>query len=166
MSGHAFMCTRRCHPFECQAPSCACWRLPEPTPGGADSRRPGVGLAPRPQALPVPAQLPLWFYVLHSTACASVVCISVDPSVVGRDWSPVSSNKARGYCCRTPGDHRAPLQPSERGVQPRREEEEEKKNYPPAVARAVWSGRCWLRARCRCAALLVLVLSSALAMPN
>jgi hypothetical protein len=22
------------------------------------------------------------------------------PSVVGRDWSPVSSNKARGYCCR------------------------------------------------------------------
>ena len=43
--------------------------------------------------------------------CASVVGVSVDPSVVGRDWSPVSSNKARGYCCRTPGDHRAPLQP-------------------------------------------------------
>jgi hypothetical protein len=31
--------------------------------------------------------------------------VSVDPSVVGRHWSPVSSNKARGYCCRTPGDH-------------------------------------------------------------
>jgi hypothetical protein len=29
----------------------------------------------------------------------------VELSVVGRDWSPVSSNKARGYCCRTPGDH-------------------------------------------------------------
>jgi hypothetical protein len=28
--------------------------------------------------------------------------------------------------------------------------------YPPAVAWAVWSGRCWLRARCRCAALPVL----------
>jgi hypothetical protein len=27
--------------------------------------------------------------------------ISMGPSVVGRDWSPVSSNKARGYCCRT-----------------------------------------------------------------
>jgi hypothetical protein len=33
--------------------------------------------------------------------CASVVGISMGPSVVGRDWSPVSSNKARGYCCRT-----------------------------------------------------------------
>jgi hypothetical protein len=34
--------------------------------------------------------------------CASVVVISMGPSVVGRDWSPVSSNKARrGYCCRT-----------------------------------------------------------------
>jgi hypothetical protein len=43
--------------------------------------------------------------------CASVVGVSVGPSVVGRDWSPVSSNKARGYCCRTPGDHWAPLQP-------------------------------------------------------
>ena len=43
--------------------------------------------------------------------CASVVGVSLDPSVVGRDWSPVSSNEARGYCCRTPGDHRAPLQP-------------------------------------------------------
>jgi hypothetical protein len=30
-----------------------------------------------------------------------VVGISMEPSVVGRDWSPVSSNKARGYCCRT-----------------------------------------------------------------
>jgi hypothetical protein len=30
---------------------------------------------------------------------------------LGRDWNPVSSNKARGYCCRTPDDHRAPLQP-------------------------------------------------------
>jgi hypothetical protein len=36
---------------------------------------------------------------------ASVVGASVDPSVVGRDWSPASCNKARGYCCRTPGDH-------------------------------------------------------------
>jgi hypothetical protein len=27
------------------------------------------------------------------------------PSVVRRDWSPVSPNKARGYCCRTPGGH-------------------------------------------------------------
>jgi hypothetical protein len=43
--------------------------------------------------------------------CASVVGVSVEPSVVGRDWSPMSSNKARGYCCRTPGGHRAPLQP-------------------------------------------------------
>jgi hypothetical protein len=25
----------------------------------------------------------------------------MEPSVVGRDWSPVTSNKARGYCCRT-----------------------------------------------------------------
>ena len=30
--------------------------------------------------------------------CASVVGVSMDPSVVGRDWSPASSNKARGYC--------------------------------------------------------------------
>jgi hypothetical protein len=44
--------------------------------------------------------------------CESVMSVSVGPSVVGRDWSPVSSNKARGCCCRTPGDHhRAPLQP-------------------------------------------------------
>ena len=43
--------------------------------------------------------------------CASVVGVSVDPPVVGRDWSPVSCNKARGYCCRTPGGHFAPLQP-------------------------------------------------------
>jgi hypothetical protein len=28
--------------------------------------------------------------------------------------------------------------------------------YPPAVAWAEWSGRCWLRVHCRCAALLVL----------
>jgi hypothetical protein len=28
--------------------------------------------------------------------------------------------------------------------------------YPPAVAWAVWSGRCWLRVHCHCAALLVL----------
>jgi hypothetical protein len=33
--------------------------------------------------------------------CASVVGISMEPSVVGRDWSPVSSDKARGCCCRT-----------------------------------------------------------------
>jgi hypothetical protein len=33
--------------------------------------------------------------------CASVVGISMEPSVVGRGWSPVSSNKARGYRCRT-----------------------------------------------------------------
>jgi hypothetical protein len=37
--------------------------------------------------------------------CASVVGVSVGPSVVGRDWSPMSSKKARGYCCRTTGDH-------------------------------------------------------------
>jgi hypothetical protein len=40
-----------------------------------------------------------------------------------------------------------------------------KKGHPPAVARAVWSGRCWLRARCRFraeGALPVLVLSSTL----
>jgi hypothetical protein len=36
------------------------------------------------------------------------------------------------------------------------EEEEEDEVVTPAVARAVWSGRCWLRARCRCAALPVL----------
>jgi hypothetical protein len=29
-----------------------------------------------------------------------------------------------------------------------------RRSYPPAVARAVWSGRCWLRVRCRCAVLL------------
>jgi hypothetical protein len=28
-------------------------------------------------------------------------------------------------------------------------EDWERRNYPPAVARAVWSDRCWLRARCR-----------------
>jgi hypothetical protein len=46
---------------------------------------------------------PSHYYYAHT--CASVVGVSVDPSVVGRDWSPVSSNKARGYCCRTPGEH-------------------------------------------------------------
>jgi hypothetical protein len=35
----------------------------------------------------------------------SVSRVSVDPSVVGRDWSPVSSKKARGCCCQTPGGH-------------------------------------------------------------
>jgi hypothetical protein len=42
------------------------------------------------------------------------VGVSVGPSIAGRDWKPgVSCNKAaRGYhCCRTPGDHRAPLRP-------------------------------------------------------
>jgi hypothetical protein len=43
--------------------------------------------------------------------CASALGVSADPPVVGRDWSPVSSNKARGYCCRTTGEHCAPLQP-------------------------------------------------------
>jgi hypothetical protein len=36
---------------------------------------------------------------------ASAVGVLVDPLVVGRDWSPVSSNKTRGYCCRATGDH-------------------------------------------------------------
>jgi hypothetical protein len=42
----------------------------------------------------------------------------VGPSGFGRDWSPVSSNKSRGCCCRTPA--RRPLSPSHcsRGVQP------------------------------------------------
>jgi hypothetical protein len=40
-----------------------------------------------------------------------MVGVSVDPPVVGRDWSPVSSNKARGCCRRAPGDHSAPLEP-------------------------------------------------------
>jgi hypothetical protein len=44
-----------------------------------------------------------WTVFVHT--CASVVGVSVDPSVVGRGCSPVSSNKARGYCCRTPGGH-------------------------------------------------------------
>jgi hypothetical protein len=35
------------------------------------------------------------------------------------------------------------------------EEEEEEVNRLP-VAWAEWSGRCWLRVHCRCAALLVL----------
>jgi hypothetical protein len=43
-----------------------------------------------------------------------------------------------------------------------------KKNYPPAVARAVWSGRCWLLAAralpLRCAASTMPI--STLAMPN
>jgi hypothetical protein len=44
--------------------------------------------------------------------CASVlVGAPVDPPVVGRDWSPVSSNEAGGYCGQTPGGRRAPLQP-------------------------------------------------------
>ena len=90
----------------------------EPAPGG-----PGSGLRRgRKRFL---CQLPLWFYILYigldlknrwkigpfAHMRASVVGVSVDPSVVGRDWSPVSSNKARGCCCRTPGDHGAPLQP-------------------------------------------------------
>jgi hypothetical protein len=33
---------------------------------------------------------------------AYVVGVSMEPPVVGRGWSPVSSYKARGYCCRTP----------------------------------------------------------------
>jgi hypothetical protein len=48
--------------------------------------------------------------------CASVVGISMEPPVARRDWNPVSSNKARGYC------FRAPCLPAEphcsRGVQP------------------------------------------------
>jgi hypothetical protein len=46
-----------------------------------------------------------WEIGLFAHTCTSVVGVSVDPSVVGRDWSPVSSNKARGSCCRTPGYH-------------------------------------------------------------
>jgi hypothetical protein len=42
------------------------------------------------------------------------------------------------------------------------EEEEEKKgerrNHPPAAAGAVRPGRCWLRARCRCAASTMLTI--------
>jgi hypothetical protein len=49
--------------------------------------------------------------------CASVVGVSVDPSVVGRDWSPVSSNKARG--CVTAVEQQATTEPHcSRGVQP------------------------------------------------
>jgi hypothetical protein len=40
--------------------------------------------------------------------CGSVVGVLVGPSVVGRDWSPASSNKARGYCCRTTDNRRPP----------------------------------------------------------
>jgi hypothetical protein len=50
--------------------------------------------------------------------CASVLAWvsrwarrSLSVVVLGHDWSPVSSNKARGCCCRTPGGYRAPLQP-------------------------------------------------------
>jgi hypothetical protein len=51
--------------------------------------------------------------------CASVVVVSMGPSVVGRDWSPVSSNKARrGYCCRTSCRPSSPIAAGERGVQP------------------------------------------------
>jgi hypothetical protein len=47
---------------------------------------------------------------------ASVVGVSVDPSVVGRDWSPVSSNKARGV---TAVELQAATEPHcSRGVQP------------------------------------------------
>jgi hypothetical protein len=45
------------------------------------------------------------------TYVASVVGTSMGPPVVGRGWSPVPSNKARGCCYRTPGGHRAPQQP-------------------------------------------------------
>jgi hypothetical protein len=43
--------------------------------------------------------------------CGGCLAWLVGPSVVGRGWSPVPSNKARGCCCRATGDHRAPLQP-------------------------------------------------------
>jgi hypothetical protein len=50
--------------------------------------------------------------------CASAVGVLVDPAVVGHDWSPVFSNKARGYCCRTT-DRRPLTEPHcSRGVQP------------------------------------------------
>jgi hypothetical protein len=42
---------------------------------------------------------------------ASVVGISMEPSVVGRDWSPVSSNKPVVTAVELRVDHRAPLQP-------------------------------------------------------
>jgi hypothetical protein len=38
---------------------------------------------------------------LHIRVHLRCVGISMEPPVVGRDWSPVSSNKPRGYCCRT-----------------------------------------------------------------
>jgi hypothetical protein len=43
--------------------------------------------------------------LLRHSFFSPVVGVSVDPLVVGRDWSPVSSNEARGCCCRTPGGH-------------------------------------------------------------
>jgi hypothetical protein len=46
-----------------------------------------------------------WKIGSFAHTCASVVGVSVGPSVVGRGWSPVSSNKARDYCCRTTVDH-------------------------------------------------------------
>jgi hypothetical protein len=62
--------------------------------------------APRCRAGAIPLQLRV---VRGRTyVCIWVVGFSVGPSVVvGRDWSPVSSQKVRGCCCRTPGGHRA-----------------------------------------------------------
>jgi hypothetical protein len=53
------------------------------------------------------AQVEDWTVCTYACICGGLVVVGVlvDPPVVGRDWSPVSSNKARGYCCRTPGDH-------------------------------------------------------------
>jgi hypothetical protein len=46
-------------------------------------------------------QVARWEIRPFAHTCASLVGISMEPPVVSRDWRPVSSNKARGYCCRT-----------------------------------------------------------------
>jgi hypothetical protein len=60
----------------------------------ADSRRSGAGLAPRPQALPVPAaalELPLWFYIYNNPLALR----SVDRCSMTRD---ASAHTAAGGC--------------------------------------------------------------------
>jgi hypothetical protein len=53
----------------------------------------------------VQKQVVRWKTGPFAHTCTSALGVSVGPPVVGRGWSPVSSNKARGCCCRTTGGH-------------------------------------------------------------
>jgi hypothetical protein len=78
---------------------------------------------------------------------------------------PAQRNCGRAHCCTGDPTDRGtfsvfikeiPYYHLYGGAGPRRRRKKKELSACVGVARAVWSGRCWLRVRCCCAALLVL----------